>query len=195
MFNHKKKSGPEEDIIIYDENDSIARSRQKSRRIFVFYIIALFSVALVIILASYIVQAHQQEQLAAMGSKLSKQQSATEGAKNRAQEMQEQMQALQAQVDELQEQLDKAEEQQKRNESELKALNSELKAEKENARALNLLWKLEEAYSLGDYDRAEDLVDQMDSNYGRAKLIDKDEKPLVNAAAAEYQEICNALGV
>ncbi|MGN1030333.1 MAG: hypothetical protein ACI4PQ_01890 [Butyricicoccaceae bacterium] len=195
MFDHKKRNEQEEDIIIYDENDSIARSRQKSRRIFVFYIIALFSVALVIILASYVVQAHQQEQLAAMGNRLSKQQSATEGAKNRAQEMQEQMEVLQKQVDELQDQLEEAEEQQKKNESELKALNSELKAEKENARALNLLWKLEEAYTEGDYDRAEDLVDQMDSNYGRSKLVDKDEKPLTNAAAAEYQDICNALGV
>ena len=86
-----KKEHIEEDITIYDENDSIARSRQKSRRVFVFYIVALFSLALVIILASYVLQAHQQKQLETMDKRLNEQVDITAGAQNRAEQIQKQL--------------------------------------------------------------------------------------------------------
>ena len=90
---------PEEDITIYDESDSIAKSRQKSRKVFVFYIVALFSVALVIILASYVVQAHQQQQL-------NEQITVAEGAKSRADKIQDQMESLQERIDKLEGELE-----------------------------------------------------------------------------------------
>ena len=94
-----KQMMPEEDITIYDESDSIAKSRQKSRKVFVFYIVALFSVALVIILASYVVQAHQQQQL-------NEQITVAEGAKSRADKIQDQMESLQERIDKLEGELE-----------------------------------------------------------------------------------------
>ena len=63
----QKKPTLEEDIKIYEEAVSIDRSRQKSRRVFVFYIIGLFCVALVLILLSYVMQAHANQELEALG--------------------------------------------------------------------------------------------------------------------------------
>ena len=94
-----QESMPEEDITIYDESDSIAKSRQKSRKVFVFYIVALFSVALVIILASYVVQAHQQQQL-------NEQITVAEGAKSRADKIQDQMESLQERINKLEKELE-----------------------------------------------------------------------------------------
>ena len=69
----QKKPTLEEDIKIYEEAVSIDRSRQKSRRVFVFYIIGLFCVALVLILLSYVMQAHANQELEALGTQLTEQ--------------------------------------------------------------------------------------------------------------------------
>ena len=58
----------EEDIKIYEEAVSIDRSRQKSRKVFVFYIVGLFCVALGLILLSYVMQAHANSQLEDLGA-------------------------------------------------------------------------------------------------------------------------------
>ena len=77
----QKKPTLEEDIKIYEEAVSIDRSRQKSRRVFVFYIIGLFCVALVLILLSYVMQAHANQELEALGTQLTEQTDAANGAR------------------------------------------------------------------------------------------------------------------
>lgn len=178
----------EEDITIYDENDSIARSRQKSRRVFVFYIIALFSLALVIILASYVLQSHQRKQLESMDKQLNAQFDITAGAQSRAEEMQEQL-------EKMQDQLDSANQDLKSYKKKLKKNKQTLKTARQEIQALNQLWKLEELYKDGSFDEAEELVAQMDEAYTREALINSEQSPLTGEAATEYDDICTALGV
>ncbi|MDO5549090.1 MAG: hypothetical protein Q4F79_11490 [Eubacteriales bacterium] len=184
----KKKNMPEEDIIIYDENDSIAKSRQKSRKIFVFYIVALFSVALVIILASYVVQSHQQQQL-------NEQIDVAEGAKNRMQKVQTQMDSLQESLDDLQKELDKTKKQLSRTEKDRDQAQEDAKDLEQQMQALDLLWQLEKAYQSGDDEQAEELITEMDLTFGRKNLMDSSKEPLKGEAAEEYKDICDALGV
>lgn len=184
---HIKDLMPEEDITIYDESDSIAKSRQKSRKVFVFYIVALFSVALVIILASYVLQAHQQQQL-------NEQITVAEGAKSRADKIQDQMKSLQERIDELEGELEDANSQLKQAESEKEKTEDNIRQQSDDVNALDLLWQLEKAYRSGDYDQAREIITEMDLTYGRKELVGRSKRPLTNDAAAEYEGICNALG-
>ena len=190
-----KKEHVEEDITIYDENDSIARSRQKSRRVFVFYIVALFSLALVIILASYVLQAHQQKQLETMDKRLNEQVDITAGAQNRAEQMQNQLDKLQKKLKKTQDELDSTKEELDAAKDKLQKNKDELKTAQQEVKALNELWKLEELYKNGSYDEAEELIDQMDEAYTRAVLTNSEKSPLTGEAATEYYDICTALGV
>ena len=190
MFNKDRKK--DDDVIIYDENDSIQRSRQKSRRVFVFYIVALFCVALFIILASYIMQANQQQQLEAIGARLDKQTDVAQGAKSRAEKIQTELDELQKRANELQKRLDETtgdlDEQRDYNEK----LKRDLDKEKVQSEALNDLWKLEKAYQNNDMNKAKSIIDKMDKKYGHARLISTKEQPLTNQAAKEYNNICEA---
>lgn len=192
MFNKKEKK--DEDIIIYDENDSIQRSRQKSRRIFVFYIIALFCVALVIILVSYVVQAHQQQQLNDMGERLDEQTDAAQGATSRAEKMAEQLESLQEQVNSLQKKLDEANGDLDEKNDKNQQLQKQLDKAQAEADALESLWQLEKAYNEGDTDTALSIIEALDSKYGHNKLISVNQQPLTDDAAKEYNNICTELG-
>ena len=92
----QKKPTLEEDIKIYEEAVSIDRSRQKSRRVFVFYIIGLFCVALVLILLSYVMQAHANQELEALGTQLTEQTDAANGARAKVDQLQDSIDKLQA---------------------------------------------------------------------------------------------------
>jgi septal ring factor EnvC (AmiA/AmiB activator) len=184
----KKNHLPEEDIIIYDENDSIARSRQKSRKVFVFYIVALFIVALVIILASYVMQSHQQEQL-------NEQIEVAEGAKNRVQKARTKLDTLQKTVEELQEELDETAAQLEEAEEKNQAAEDRESEQEEQIQALDLFWQLEKAYQSGDDEQAKEIIAEMDLAYGRKTLVNSAKTPLKTEAATEYKDICDALGV
>lgn len=184
----KKKTMPEEDILIYDENDSIAKSRQKSRKVFVFYIVALFSVALVIILASYVLQSHQQQQL-------NEQIDVAEGAKNRMQKVQAELDALQESVDDLQKELEETKEQLSQAQADKEKAEESVEEKQEHLKAFNLFWQLEKAYQSGDEEEAKELISEMDQAYGRENLTDSSKAPLKKDAANEYKDICDALGV
>ena len=181
-----QESMPEEDITIYDESDSIAKSRQKSRKVFVFYIVALFSVALVIILASYVVQAHQQQQL-------NEQITVAEGAKSRADKIQDQMESLQERINKLEKELEDANSQLEQAESEKTKSEDTIRQQKEELTALTMLWQLEKTYRSGDYDGAREIISEMDLTYGHSALVSRSKEPLTNDDAAEYEDICNAL--
>lgn len=100
----QKKPTLEEDIKIYEEAVSIDRSRQKSRRVFVFYIIGLFCVALVLILLSYVMQAHANQELEALGTQLTEQTDAANGARAKVDQLQDSVDKLQADLKTAQEQ-------------------------------------------------------------------------------------------
>ena len=182
MSEGKKKDDiktQEEDIKIYEETVSIDRSRQKSRKIFVFYIIGLFCVALVLILVSYVMQAHANQQLEDLGTQLTQQTDAAKGAKAKADQLQETMDTIQKQLDESKE--------------ENAALQSTVEEQEKAISALEQLWQLEQAYRTGDDSTARKLVEKMDQAYTRAVLTDENKQPLTGESAKEYAEICRAL--
>ena len=182
MSEGKKKDDiktQEEDIKIYEETVSIDRSRQKSRKIFVFYIIGLFCVALVLILVSYVMQAHANQQLEDLGTQLTQQTDAAKGAKAKADQLQETMDTIQKQLDESKE--------------ENAALQSTVEEQEKAIAALEQLWQLEQAYRTGDDSAARELVAKMDQAYTRAVLTDENKQPLTGESAKEYAEICRAL--
>lgn len=182
MSEGKKKDDiktQEEDIKIYEETVSIDRSRQKSRKIFVFYIIGLFCVALVLILVSYVMQAHANQQLEDLGTQLTQQTDAAKGAKAKADQLQETMDTIQKQLDESKE--------------ENAALQSTVEEQEKAIAALEQLWQLEQAYRTGDDSAARELVEKMDQAYTRAVLTDENKQPLTGESAKEYAEICRAL--
>lgn len=132
----QKKPTLEEDIKIYEEAVSIDRSRQKSRRVFVFYIIGLFCVALVLILLSYVMQAHANQELEALGTQLTEQTDAANGARAKVDQLQDSIDKLQADLAEAQKQNG--------------TLTKQSEDAAKNAEALDQLWQLEKAYQDGE---------------------------------------------
>ncbi|MDO5783948.1 MAG: hypothetical protein Q4P20_02665 [Eubacteriales bacterium] len=170
----------EEDIKIYEEAVSIDRSRQKSRRVFVFYIVGLFCVALGLILLSYVMQAHANSQLEDLGAQLTEQTDAATGAKARADQLQVKMDALQEQLDESQQQN--------------KTMQQTVEQQKKNIEALDSLWQLERAVQDEDMQQARSIIRKLDSAYTREVLTDSAKEPLSGDAAQEYANICDELG-
>lgn len=171
----------EEDIKIYEEAVSIDRSRQKSRRVFVFYIVGLFCVALGLILLSYVMQAHANSQLEDLGAQLTQQTDAAAGAKARADQLQAKMDALQAQLDKSQQ--------------EQETLQQSVEQQKKNIDALDGLWQLEKAVQDEDMQQARSIVRRLDSAYTREVLTNNEKEPLAGDAAQEYAALCDELGL
>lgn len=169
----------DDDVTIYEEAVSIDRSRQKSRKIFVFYIVGLFCVALCLILLSYIMQEHANQKLEDLGAQLTEQTDVAAGAKTKVDQ-------LQATVDAMQKQLEE-------NQKEADALNETIDEQKQAMDALNSLWQLERAWQQGDVDTALEIIQQMDKAYTRDALTDTEEGPLTGDAAEEYAAICEDL--
>lgn len=175
----QKKPTLEEDIKIYEEAVSIDRSRQKSRRVFVFYIIGLFCVALVLILLSYVMQAHANQELEALGTQLTEQTDAANGARAKVDQLQDSIDKLQADLAEAQKQNG--------------TLTKQSEDAAKNAEALDQLWQLEKAYQDGGKDTAREIIDKMDAAYTRDALTNETAAPLTGSAAKEYADICDAL--
>lgn len=163
----------DEDVKIYEEAVSIDRSRQKSRKVFVFYIIGLFCVALCLILLSYVMQAHANQKLEDLGAQLSEQ---TAGAKAKVDQLQSTVDAMQKQLDE--------------NKSEAEEMQTTMDAQKQAMDALNHLWQLERAWQEDDVNAALAIIQQMDKAYTRDALVDVEKGPLTGEAAKEYADIC-----
>lgn len=182
MSEEQKKedlNNPEEDIKIYEETVSIDRSRQKSRKIFIFYIVGLFCVALGLILVSYVMQAHANQQLEDLGTQLTQQTDAANGAKAKADQLQETLDSMQSQLD--------------KSEKETTELQSTVEEQNKTIAALEQLWQLEQAYRTGDDEAARTLVEKLDEAYTRAVLTDENKQPFTGDSAKEYAEICDAL--
>lgn len=173
-MNHSNENEQDE-LESMDAVFSEDKQQQRNHRIFVFYIIGLFFVALVLILVSYIMQQHANTQLESLGSQLSQQSDAAQGAQARADQ-------LQQTVDILEEQLEQAQKEKK-----------ELEQQTNQADALDDLWRLERAYQLGEVVTAQSIIERMDEAYTRETLTDPNKLPLLDEAAEEYERICEEL--
>ncbi len=173
-MNHSNEN--EQDVLeSLDEAVCEDRQQQKSHRIFVFYIIGLFFVALVLILVSYIMQEHANIQLESLGTQLSEQSDAAQGAQVRADQLQQTVNVLEEELQQAQEE------------------KEELEQQTDQADALNDLWKLERAYQLGEVVTAQSIIERMDQAYTRETLTDPNTMPLLDEAAEEYERICEEL--
>lgn len=156
------------------------RNQQKNRRTFVLYIIGLFFVALCLILLSYIMQQHANDQLAELDSQLTEQTDAAKGAKARADQLQNQLDSMQEKLDQQSKQID--------------SLTQQTETQKVALEACNQLFELEQLMREDNTKEAGQLVDEMDTAYSRDTLVDPEKQPLTDTAAKRYQRICDTLG-
>lgn len=170
----------EEQKIDLEQVVSEDRNQQKNRRTFVLYIIGMFFVALCLILLSYIMQQHANDQLAELDSQLTEQTDAAKGAKARADQLQTQLDSMQEKLDEQGKQID--------------SLTQQTETQKVALEACNQLFELEQLMREDNTEEAGQLVDEMDTAYSRDTLVDPEKQPLTDTAAERYQSICDTLG-
>lgn len=80
--------------------------KKLSRTTLTFYIVGLFSVAIALILISYVAQARADRQLDTLASQLNEQQNVAQGATQKMEDLQEQFDAQSAALDQVREVLD-----------------------------------------------------------------------------------------
>lgn len=165
---------------------------EKSKRFLAVYIIGLFSVALVLILLSYLTQVRADRQLASKDSLLSAQISATQGAVQK-------METLQAVTEEQRIQL----------EAQSKILSAlaqtlevnetgELEAAAELLEdryiALDALQQARRMAEQGDTAGAKTVLEKMAAQYGASRLLPVTGDVLLGQNALEYQSLCTRVG-
>ena len=154
---------------------------QESKRYLVFYVIALFSVALVLILLSYMTQVKADREVANMGIQLEQQTTAVKGAEAR-------MEVLQRTVEEQAEKLKDAE-------AKLADETAESELYFEKSTALSTLLEAMQLEKQGNIAGAKALAGSLETRYGADRLdgIGEDDL-LTEAQAAIYWEL-NVLDV
>lgn len=159
----------------------IEEKHQESKRYLIFYVIALFSVALVLILLSYLTQVKADRELATMGVQLQEQTTAVKGAEAR-------MEVLQRTVEEQAEKLTQLEQQ-------LADETAQRAEYLEKYKALATLSEAQQLEKQGDLAGAKALVGTLDARYGADRLDGMGEDDLfTDAQAAIYWEL-NVLDV
>ena len=149
---------------------------QESKRYLVFYVIALFSVALVLILLSYMTQVKADRELATMGVQLEQQTTAVKGAEAR-------MEVLQRAVEEQAAKLEEAE-------AKLEEATAQREEYLEKSKALATLVEAQQLEKQGDIAGAKALVGTLDDRYGADRLDGMGEDDLLtDAQAAIYWEL------
>ena len=156
----------------------------KSKRYLAFYIIGLFSVALVIILLSYLTQLRADRELANMNTALAQKDTTVQG-------VQEKMVALQDTVEEQAAQIEKLQQQ-------LAGVRTELDAGEEDdlttvlqqRDAYSRLIALENAAASDNRQAAEDCIDYLERTYGAGRLDGTAENPVfTDVVAGRYLEL------
>ena len=154
----------------------IEEKHQESKRYLIFYVIALFSVALVLILLSYMTQVKADRELATMGVQLEQQTTAVKGAEAR-------MEVLQRTVEEQAAKLKEAEEK-------LAEEESQSREYLEKYKALATLSEAQQLEKQGDLAGAKQLVGTLEPRYGAERLDGMGEDELFTEAQhAVYWEL------
>ena len=178
---------PQEDAKSIREQEEIAKSQQKSRRVFVFYIVALFCVALFIILASYVVQSNKQREFDSMGAELNKQVTLANGERE---QLKEKIKSVEKKNKTLKADLKTAQSDLSKKDEELKAAQEQLEQSEADAEAMAMLLDLQRVYLAGSVNQSQSRILQMDSKFEHKVLVDEEQKPLTGDAAKLYADIC-----
>ena len=144
---------------------------QESKRYLIFYVIALFSVALVLILLSYMTQAKADRELATMGVQLEQQTTAVKGAEARMEVLQRTVEEQAAKLELLEEQL-----------ADETVENSETF---NKYKALSTLVEAQQLEKQGSIAAAKALVTTLESRYGTERLDGEGEDEIFTAAQHE----------
>lgn len=139
-----------------NEIEETPEKHQESKRYLIFYVIALFSVALVLILLSYVTQSKANRELASMGVQLQQQTSAVEGAQARMEVLQKTVEEQSALLEQLQGQLD-----------EQKSRTDEYR---EKYKAVATLLEAHELEKQGRLEEAKKMASSLDERYGAERL-------------------------
>ena len=157
----------------------------KSKRYLAFYIIGLFSVALVIILLSYLTQLRADRELANMNNALAQKDTTVQGVQEKMVALQdtveEQIERLQQQLAGVRTELDAGEEDD---------LTTLLQQRMDERDAYSRLIALENAAASDNRQTAEDCIDYLERTYGAGRLDGTAENPVFTDAVAErYLEL------
>lgn len=141
--------------------------KKLSRTTLTFYIVGLFSVAIALILISYVAQARADKQLDTLNDKLTEQQTVAQGATQKMEELQRQYDTQQQLIDGAKQAFGK--------DALLAAADGQtldIQAGRLAARssALSLLTKLQQELLREDYTAAQELYDEMVKTYTEAAL-------------------------
>ncbi len=181
-----------------EEQDKMQESecaKKHSKRFLVVYIIGLFSVALVLILLSYLTQVRANKQLATLQDQVTTQTTVAQGAQQQIQQLQttleEQQKKLAVQSDAIatvRAQLAVAE-----GEKMVDAVN----LLHERYTALDALQQVRRMAAAQDLAGAQELANKMIQNYGIDRLLppDGDNEVLIGQNAVEFRDLCAQLGV
>lgn len=170
-------------------------AKKHSKRFLVVYIIGLFSVALVLILLSYLTQVRANKQLASLQDQVTTQTTVAQGAQQQIQQLQttleEQQKKLAVQSDAIatvRAQLGVQE-----GEKMVDAVNQL----NERYIALDALQQVRRMVAAQDMIGAKDLANKMIEKYGVDKLVppDGDDEILLGQNAAEFRDLCAQLGI
>jgi hypothetical protein len=155
------------------------QAQKRGRRFLTFYIIALFSIALVLIGISYMSQVKADR----LNSQLTEQTTAAQGAKAKVEELQTLVTDQQKTIEEYNELfgVEKG-----------KTATDARKALDEKNDALNYLWQLEKNYQKDEWESCQQILQKMQTAYGD-QLEDRENGVLTGAAWDEYQLIQKAV--
>lgn len=171
------------------KKDTNCEQEQKkiSKRYLAFYIIGLFSVALVLILLSYITQLRADRQLASMNSALEQKDTTVQG--------------VQAKVTALQDTVTKQEEKLKQTNDTLEELRTALKASEEDELTAILQQRLDErdayyqmtllenAAAVGDTHTAQNCIQHLETTYAGRLDGSTEHAVLTGSLATRYAEL------
>lgn len=161
------------------------QEKKLSRTTLTFYIIGLFSVAIALILISYVAQVRSDKQLENLNTKLSEQQTVAQGATQKMEDMQKQLDAQDVALNAVRESLATEEAQ-----SNIASAAAHMMDEKNAATVLARAWQ---KLSEGDEQGAKTLYESLISTYGEnrmlAKSADKPEENMSADVAASFEAL------
>lgn len=163
--------------------DEKKTEQPKSKRFLAFYIIALFSVALVIILLSYLTQLRADRELANMNSALAQKDTTVQGVQEKMVALQDTVEQQAKELETLQQQLDAVRtELQAGEEQDLVPVLQQRMDERD---AYSQLLTLENAAAKDDEAAAQACIDYLERTYGAGRLDGTAENAVFTGALAE----------
>lgn len=175
-----------------NESPQPEEHKRQSKRFLAVYIIGLFSVALVLILLSYVTQVRADRQLESKDSQLNAQISATKGAVQKIETLQATAEEQRKQLDAQKKELEALEKTMGTGEGD--DLAAEVQLLKDRYVALDAL---QQARRLADAEKNTDarfLLEKMLDRYGAERLLPPDSDVLLGQNALEFQQLCEKAG-